>query len=296
MREAAGGLVRAVCVAWGGRPGSHSRSGAARRGEPPKLAAWLWPKATDGEKSRAARARRLSLGQPVDGFLFRAVRGRAPSIRGRARRAGAAAKRPMPNVFNQLVGVGAQLAGAGHGAGLAARKARIAAGERPERGDGRGSVIATSWPEPLLSTVARQARLSGGGNGGLFAVSKPLPKGKTQEAPRRRGSRRGQAGEGGGSSGHAAQAGGGDRRGRPSRRGCWRRSRPPMRRAAGGSGAPWLRRCCARIWGWASRSSQPATGEAAVRGGAEAGQRCVEAMGRVRGGHGGAPGDARVNS
>jgi hypothetical protein len=33
---AAGGLVRAVCVAWGGRPGSHSRSGAARRGERPE--------------------------------------------------------------------------------------------------------------------------------------------------------------------------------------------------------------------------------------------------------------------
>ena len=36
---AAGGLVRAVCVAWGGRPGSHSRSGAARRGERPE--AWV---------------------------------------------------------------------------------------------------------------------------------------------------------------------------------------------------------------------------------------------------------------
>ena len=34
----------------------------------------------------------------------------------------------MPSVFNQFVGVGAQLVGAG----LAARKARIAAGERPE--------------------------------------------------------------------------------------------------------------------------------------------------------------------
>jgi len=80
----------------------------------------------------------------------------------------------MPSVFNQFVGVGAQLVGAG----LAARKARIAAGERPERGEGRGSVVATSWPEPLLSTVARQARPSGGGSGGMFTVSKPLPKGK----------------------------------------------------------------------------------------------------------------------